>query len=194
MAVTRCYQLPPLDLLSQLDPATTPPQTREELMANARLVQQTLAQFDIEVALGDITRGPTLTRYELHVAPGVRLEEVAGYSSNLAAALKAESIRILTPMPGKSSVGIEVPNAVKATVIMRDLLATEEWRTTQARIPLVLGADVSGRPILADLTELHHLLVAGDDASEKSAFLDSDGRGQMGTARKVRESVIETPA
>ena len=85
-------------------------------MANARLMQQTLAQFDIEVALGDITKGPTITRYELHPAPGVKLEKITALNNNLAAALKAERIHILAPVPGKSSVGVEVPNPVKTTV------------------------------------------------------------------------------
>ena len=80
-------------------------------MANARLMQSTLAQFDIEVALGDITKGPTITRYELHPAPGVKLEKIAALNNNIAAALKAERINILAPVPGKSSVGVEVPNA-----------------------------------------------------------------------------------
>ena len=98
-------------------------------------MQQTLAQFDIEVSLGDITKGPTITRYELHPAPGVKLEKILGLSNNLAAALKAERIHILAPVPGKSSVGIEVPNPVKTKVIMRDLFEADEWRNTKARSP-----------------------------------------------------------
>ncbi len=87
-----------------------PTESKEELMANARLMQQTLAQFEIEVSLGDITKGPTITRYELHPAPGVKLEKITALSNNIAAALKAERIHILAPVPGKSSVGVEVPN------------------------------------------------------------------------------------
>ncbi len=119
-------------------------------MANARLMQQTLAQFDIEVQLGDITKGPTITRYELHPAPGVKLEKITALSNNIAAVLKAERIHILAPVPGKSSVGIEVPNAVKTKVIMRDLFESDEWRHTKARIPIALGKDVYGHPIIAD--------------------------------------------
>ena len=84
-------------------------------MANARLMQQTLAQFDIEVALGDITKGPTITRYELHPAPGVKLEKITALNNNIAAALKAERIHILAPVPGKSSVGVEVPKVRAST-------------------------------------------------------------------------------
>ena len=125
-------------------------------MANARLMQQTLAQFEIEVSLGDITKGPTITRYELHPAPGVKLEKISALSNNIAAALKAERVHILAPVPGKSSVGIEVPNPVKTTVIVRDLFESEEWRNSKAKIPIALGKDVYGHPSMADLSEMPH--------------------------------------
>src|SRR5205823_856987 len=97
------YQLPHLDFLQHPDTTLKPTESKEELMANARLMQQTLAQFDIEVSLGDITKGPTITRYELHPAPGVKLEKITALNNNIAAALKAERIHILAPVPGKSS-------------------------------------------------------------------------------------------
>ncbi|MBC8095508.1 MAG: DNA translocase FtsK, partial [Akkermansiaceae bacterium] len=162
------YQLPSMDFLQHPDMTVKPTESKEELMANARLMQQTLAQFDIEVALGDITKGPTITRYELHPAPGVKLEKIQGLNNNLAAALKAERINILAPVPGKSSVGIEVPNLIKTKVIMRDLLESEEWQNTKARIPLALGKDVYGHPIIADLAEMPHLMIAGSTGSGKS--------------------------
>jgi S-DNA-T family DNA segregation ATPase FtsK/SpoIIIE len=167
------YQLPPMDFLQFPDPTVKPTESKEDLMANARLMQQTLAQFDIEVSLGDITKGPTITRYELHPAPGVKLEKIAGLNNNIAAALKAERIHILAPVPGKSSVGVEVPNAIKTKVIMRDLLESEEWSRTKARIPLALGKDVYGHPIIADLADMPHLLIAGSTGSGKSVCLNS---------------------
>ena len=167
------YQLPPLDFLQHPDPNLKPTESKEELMANARLMQQTLAQFDIEVSVGDITKGPTITRYEMHPAPGVKLEKITALSNNIAAAVKAERIHILAPVPGKSSVGIEVPNAVKTKVIMRDLLESEEWRNTKARIPLALGKDVYGHPIVADLGEMPHLLIAGSTGSGKSVCINA---------------------
>jgi S-DNA-T family DNA segregation ATPase FtsK/SpoIIIE len=167
------YQLPPLDFLQHPDPTVKPTESKEELMANARLMQQTLAQFDIEVSLGDITKGPTITRYELHPAPGVKLEKITALNNNLAAALKAERLHILAPVPGKSSVGIEVPNPVKTSVIMRDLLESEEWRNSKARIPLALGKDVYGHPIIADLAEMPHLLIAGSTGSGKSVCINA---------------------
>ena len=167
------YQLPPMDFLQFPDTSIKPTESREELMANARLMQQTLAQFDIEVSLGDITKGPTITRYELHPAPGVKLEKIVNLNNNIAAALKAERINILAPVPGKSSVGIEVPNVVKTKVIMRDLLESEEWQKSKARIPLALGKDVYGHPIVADLAEMPHLLIAGSTGSGKSVCINA---------------------
>lgn len=167
------YQLPSHDFLQHPDPNIKPTESKEELMANARLMQQTLAQFDIEVSLGDITKGPTITRYELHPAPGVKLEKITALNNNIAAALKAERIHILAPVPGKSSVGVEVPNAVKTKVIMRDLLESDEWRNTKARIPLALGKDVYGHPIVSDLAEMPHLLIAGSTGSGKSVCINA---------------------
>jgi S-DNA-T family DNA segregation ATPase FtsK/SpoIIIE len=167
------YQLPPMDFLQHADMTVKPTESKEELMANARMMQQTLAQFDIEVSLGDITKGPTITRYELHPAPGVKLEKIQNLSNNLAAALKAERIHILAPVPGKSSVGIEVPNLIKTKVIMRDLFESDEWRNTKARIPIALGKDVYGHPIVADLAEMPHCLIAGSTGSGKSVCINS---------------------
>ena len=167
------YQLPPMDFLQHADLNVKPTESKEELMANARLMQQTLAQFFIEVSLGDITKGPTITRYELHPAPGVKLEKIQNLSNNLAAALKAERIHILAPVPGKSSVGVEVPNLIKTKVIMRDLFESDEWRNSKARIPIALGKDVYGHPIVADLAEMPHCLIAGSTGSGKSVCINS---------------------
>lgn len=166
------YQLPPLELLDHPDPNLKPTETKEHLMAKARLMQQTLAQFGIEVEPGDITKGPTITRYELHPAPGVKLEKIQSLSNNLTAALKAERINILTPVPGKSSVGIEVPNPVKTKVIARDLLESDQWRNTKAKLPVALGKDVYGKPIIADLTDMPHVLIAGSTGSGKSVCIN----------------------
>ncbi len=167
------YKLPTLALLSLPDLTVKPTESKEELMANARLMQQTLQQFGISVSLGDITKGPTITRYELHPAPGVKLEKITGLTNNIAAALKAERIHILAPVPGKSSVGVEVPNLIKSKVILRELLESEEWRTSKARIPLALGKDVYGHPLIGDLADMPHLLIAGSTGSGKSVCINS---------------------
>ena len=167
------YKLPSIEMLNHPDTSVKPTETKEELMANARLMQGTLAQFDIDVALGDITKGPTITRYELHPAPGVKLEKISALANNIAAALKAERINILAPIPGKSSVGVEVPNSVKTKVIMRDLLESEEWQNSKARLPIALGKDVYGHPIVGDLADMPHLLVAGSTGSGKSVCINA---------------------
>jgi S-DNA-T family DNA segregation ATPase FtsK/SpoIIIE len=178
------YQLPPLDFLQHPDPTDELPEViKEELLANARLMQQTLAQFDIAVELGDIHRGHTITSYNLHLAPGELVENVFKCSSQLADTLKVEGVRImrlkdeLATLAGSQyvlcSVSVEVPNAVKTKVVIRDLLESEEWRNTKARIPLDLGKYVDGYPIIADLAEMPHLLIAGSTGSGKSVCLDA---------------------
>ena len=167
------YRLPDLDLLNRPDLTVKSTETKEDYLANSRLMVQTLAQFGIEVFPGDITRGPTITRYELHPAAGVKLEKITALTNNLAAALKAERLNVLAPIPGKSSVGIEVPNLVKTKVIMRDLLESPEWLNSKARIPLALGKDVYGHPIIADLAEMPHVLIAGSTGSGKSVCINT---------------------
>ena len=167
------YALPNIGLLEDPDPNIISTDSRDSLMTTAKLMQNTLAQFGIKVAPGDITKGPTITRYELHPAPGIKLERIGSLSNNIAAALKAERINILVPVPGKGSVGIEIPNDVKTKVIIRDLLESEEWINTKARLPLVLGKDVYGRPMVVDLAEMPHLLIAGSTGSGKSVCINA---------------------
>lgn len=167
------YVLPNIEALDSPDPNVISTDSRDSLMANAKLMQNTLSQFGIKVALGDITKGPTITRYELHPAPGIKLERIGSLSNNIAASLKTERINILVPVPGKGSVGIEIPNAVKTKVIIRDLLESKEWTNTKARLPLVLGKDVYGRPMVADLAEMPHLLIAGSTGSGKSVCINA---------------------
>ena len=167
------YMLPNIEALDSPDPNVIATDSRDSLMANAKLMQNTLSQFGIKVALGDITKGPTITRYELHPAPGIKLERIGSLSNNIAASLKTERINILVPVPGKGSVGIEIPNAVKTKVIIRDLLESKEWTNTKARLPLVLGKDVYGRPMVADLAEMPHLLIAGSTGSGKSVCINA---------------------
>lgn len=167
------YKLPPNEFLHIPEPSQEPSETKEELIANAKVMQQTLAQFGIEVSLGDITKGPTITRYELHPAPGVKLEKIANLSNNIAAALRAERINILVPVPGKSSVGVEVANRHKSLVTLRDLMESKRWHNTKARVPVALGKDVYGKPIITDLAEMPHLLVAGATGSGKSVCVNS---------------------
>ena len=167
------YKLPKSMLLDEPEPATAPTETREQLLSNARLLKDTLKQFNIEVTEGDITKGPTITRYELHPAPGVRLERISALANNISAAIKAEHINILAPVPGRSSVGSEVPNRIKTKVLFRNIIDSPEWKKSKAKIPLALGKDVYGKPIVADLSEMPHLLIAGATGSGKSVCINS---------------------
>ena len=167
------YALPNFSALDHPDPNIVSTDSRDSLMANAKLMQTTLAQFGMEVSLGDITKGPTITRYELLPAPGIKLERIANLSNNISAALKAERINILAPVPGKGTVGVEVPNKIKTKVIIRDLLESVEWEKTKARLPLVLGKDVYGKPMVVDLAEMPHLLIAGSTGSGKSVCINA---------------------
>lgn len=167
------YKLPKSVVLDEPEPAAAPTETREQLLANARLLKDTLQQFRIEVTEGDITKGPTITRYELHPAPGVKLERISALANNISAAIKAERINILAPVPGRSSVGIEVPNRIKTKVLFRDIIDSPEWKKSKAKIPLALGKDVYGKPIVADLADMPHMLIAGATGSGKSVCINS---------------------
>ena len=167
------YKLPKSLVLDEPEESEVPAEPREHLLANAKLLKDTLQQFRIEVTEGDITKGPTITRYELHPAPGVKLEKITALANNISAAIKAERINILAPVPGRSSVGIEVPNRIKTKVLFRDIIDSPEWKNSKAKIPLALGKDVYGKPIVADLSEMPHMLIAGATGSGKSVCINS---------------------
>ncbi len=167
------YRRPAMTMLHYAEPSNEPSETKEELLENAMLMKRVLAQFKIEVSPGDITKGPTITRYELHPAAGIKLEKIANLGNNLTAALKAERINILAPVPGKSSVGIEVPNRVKTKVMMRDLFESPEWAKSKQKIPVCLGKDVYGQPLIGDLAEMPHVLIAGSTGSGKSVCISA---------------------
>ena len=167
------YVLPSIDLLDEMDPADRASSDPQEMLAIQNTLIDTLQQFGIAVAPGDITRGPTITRYEVYPAKGVRVDKILSLERDLARATRAERINILAPIPGKDTVGIEIANAKKQKVIFRDLLASEEYANTKAKIPLVLGKDVYGKTIIGDLASMPHLLVAGTTGSGKSVCINA---------------------
>jgi S-DNA-T family DNA segregation ATPase FtsK/SpoIIIE len=169
------YVLPGLDLLDEHSfeaRAATDPAELEEVR---QILIDTLAQFGIAVAPGDITKGPTITRYEVYPAKGVRVDKIVSLERDLARATRAERINILAPIPGKDTVGIELANTRKATVKLRDLLQSPDWDETKthAKIPLALGKDVYGKSIITDLAQMPHLLVAGTTGSGKSVCINA---------------------
>lgn len=167
------YSLPPLDLLESYDDEAHQPADPSALQGVQKIILDTLAQFDIEASPGDITKGPTITRYEVYPAIGVRVERISALEKNLARATRAERINILAPIPGKDTVGIEIANSSKVKVSIRELFQSEAWESSKASLPLALGKDVYGHAIIADLAAMPHLLVAGATGSGKSVCINS---------------------
>ncbi|MDR1304715.1 MAG: DNA translocase FtsK [Verrucomicrobiales bacterium] len=167
------YQLPPLTLLTANDNLGRGVTDTEELEQQRALLVETLLQFGIEVTPGDITKGATITRYEVYPAVGVRVERIAAMERNIARAMKAERVNILAPIPGKDTVGIEVPNIRKVKIVLSDLFESAAWRGTKGRLPIALGKDVYGSVLVADLADMPHLLIAGTTGSGKSVCVNS---------------------
>ncbi len=170
----KTYVLPGLDLLDEHDPEGRGGADPSELQRVQQTLIDTLAQFGIAVAAGDITKGPTITRYEVYPAKGVRVDKIVSLERDLARATRAERINILAPIPGKDTVGIELANTRKVKVTLRELLESTDWEEakTRAKIPLALGKDVYGKAIVTDLAQMPHLLVAGTTGSGKSVCIN----------------------
>lgn len=168
------YQFPPLALLKDQTPVA-PENSEEEHRRNAENLLRILSEFGVQVTLGEIHVGPVITRYEIVPAPGVRVEKIAGLDKNIALGMRAQSVRILAPIPGKAAVGVEVPNQHPTPVGMREILESEDWGSalSKGEIPIALGKDVSGKPIVSDLTKMPHLLIAGATGSGKSVCINS---------------------
>jgi DNA segregation ATPase FtsK/SpoIIIE, S-DNA-T family len=166
------YKFPPLTLLKeQAKPAQG--NSEDEHRRNAENLLRILSEFGVDVSLGEIHVGPVITRYEVIPAPGVRVEKIAGLDKNIALGMRAQSVRILAPIPGKAAVGVEVPNQHATPVGMRELLESEDWVGAKAELPIALGKDVSGKPLVSDLTKMPHLLIAGATGSGKSVCINS---------------------
>jgi S-DNA-T family DNA segregation ATPase FtsK/SpoIIIE len=168
------YTLPALDLL-EAPPAGAPRTATvvEDAKLNAEILRQTLLEFGIEVQVTEVTKGPVVTLYEVVPAAGVKVEKITALSNNIGLAMKAVTVRIIAPVPGKGTVGIEVPNPKSAVVYLRDILESEEYRHVKARIPIVLGRDVGGNAIIGDLADMPHMLIAGATGSGKTVCVNA---------------------
>src|SRR5438046_1078548 len=169
------YTLPGIDLLDVHDMEGRTAVDPAELEQIQQVLIETLGQFGIVVAAGDITKGPTITRYEVYPAKGVRVDKIVALERDLARATRAERINILAPIPGKDTVGIELANTRKVKVTLRELLQSQDWEEARAKskLPLALGKDVYGKTIIADLAQMPHLLVAGTTGSGKSVCINA---------------------
>lgn len=168
----RNFALPSLDLLQEPPPATYR-MSQEEANDLSRRIEQTLAQFKIEVEVFEVVQGPTVTRFAMSIAPGIRVNKILALENDLALALKAQQIRILAPIPGQAAVGIEVPNKKTNGVFLRDLLSTEAYQKSRSPLSFALGMNISGDPVIADLAQMPHLLIAGATGSGKSVCLNT---------------------
>jgi len=166
------YIFPTLALLQE------PPEKDQDLdesehQVTANLLVQTLANFNVKVKMGEVHTGPVITRYEVLPAPGVKVGKILSLENDIALGLKAMAVRIQAPVPGKGTVGIEVPNKHPESVYLRDIIESEDWANSKAEIPIALGKEVSGRPLIADLTKMPHLLVAGATGSGKTVCINT---------------------
>ncbi len=166
------YTLPPLSLLDYKERKDTKIR-KDALLANSRIVEKTLADFGVEGRVAEVQPGPVVTLYELEPAPGVKINRITTLSDDLALALKAPSIRIMAPIPGKAAVGIEIPNAHRETVYLREVLDSETFQESRLVLPIALGKDIVGNPMVTDLTRMPHLLIAGTTGSGKSVSLNA---------------------
>ena len=167
------YELPGFDLLEYEEEDSPTEDNTDVLIAQQTKIVETLKAFGVDVTAGDITRGPTITRYEVYPSVGLRVSRIAQLEPDLARATKAEQINILAPIPGKDTVGIEIANDSRMPVALRELLQDDEFRSSKRKIPLALGKDVYGKAVIGDLAAMPHLLVAGATGSGKSVCINS---------------------
>ena len=165
------YKLPPLSLVPKAMKRRT--KSSKYLTDNVKLLEDTLASFGVKVKVTRVTQGPAITRYELQPAPGVKVSKITSLADDIALSLAASDVRIEAPIPGKSAVGIEVPNREIALVHFREVLESEEFQNSQSKLSLALGKDITGNPIIGDLTKMPHLLIAGATGSGKSVCINT---------------------
>ncbi len=165
------YELPPLDILEDRSGGNTLV-SREELEKVGRVLMSKLADFNVEGELGNITRGPQVSTFEIKPAPGVKVNRIAALADDLAMAMRAKKVRIMAPIPGKGVVGVELPNPVPEMVSALDVFSTDDFRSSSQHVPIGLGKDLEGRIRVADLTRMPHLLIAGTTGSGKSVCMN----------------------
>jgi len=163
------WKMPSLDFLDRLDKSPT----SGNIKANSNIIKRTLSHFGIAVEMSEVNVGPTVTQYTLKPAEGIKLSRVTSLQNDLAMALAARSLRIEAPIPGKSRVGIEIPNRSVAMVGLRNILDSDEFRDRNSNLSIILGRDVSGKPVLADLATMPHLMIAGSTGSGKTVCINT---------------------
>ncbi len=165
------YRIPSMDLLEN-PPAVSTGKLQDSLINGAKLLEETLADFGVTARVAHIERGPAITRYELEPSPGTKVQKFTTLSDDIALAMRAAAVRVVAPIPGKNRVGIEVPNSDFSVVYLKEVLSTQEFRSSKSRLTLSLGKDISGKPMVADLAEMPHLLIAGTTGSGKTVCVN----------------------
>ncbi|MEW8974364.1 MAG: DNA translocase FtsK, partial [Tissierellaceae bacterium] len=166
------YSTPPISLLNS--PKTNQgPDDKKEILNNAKIIEETMKNFGIDATITQINRGPTITCYELSPEPGIKLSKIVSLSDNIALSLASSDIRIEAPIPGKAAVGIEVPNKNKDNVYLKEILLSDQYINIDSNIPLSLGKDVTGKPIISAIDKMPHLLIAGATGSGKSVCINT---------------------
>jgi DNA segregation ATPase FtsK/SpoIIIE, S-DNA-T family len=168
----RDFNLPGLDLLDS-PPPLEQRKIDDDFDANTKILEETLADFDIEAKVVAFNKGPVITRYELEPAAGVKIHRITSLSDNIALAMKAQSVRIVAPIPGKGTIGVEVPNSSSAIVYLKEVLDSKEYKSSRSKLKLALGKDIAGAPVIADLATMPHLLIAGATGSGKTVCINS---------------------
>ncbi|TWJ19471.1 DNA translocase FtsK [Geobacter argillaceus] len=166
------FKTPPLSLLDN-PPASERKIDKEALQMNARLLEKKLKDFGIDGEVVEICPGPVITMYEFSPGPGIKVSRIAGLADDLTMALQAMAIRIVAPIPGKGVVGIELPNRDREMVFLKEIFASESFHKGKMKLPMALGKDISGQPLVADLAKAPHLLVAGATGSGKSVAINT---------------------
>ena len=166
------YCFPPVSMLKE-SPKADPAKETEELQTNGRILVDTLNSFGVQTKILDICHGPSVTRYEIQPAAGVKISKITNLADDLALNLAATGVRIEAPIPGKAAVGIEVPNKTRNMVCMRDLIQSNAFQTSKGKLSAALGRDIAGQPVIADLAKMPHLLIAGTTGSGKSVCINS---------------------
>ena len=146
---------------------------KNSLEASSRVLEDTLRDFGIDAKVVEVEQGPTITRYELQPAAGVKVQKITSLENDISLAMRATSVRIIAPIPGKSRVGIEVPNASAATVYLKDVLQSSEFQNETSKISIVIGKDTAGAPLVCNLADMPHLLIAGATNTGKSVCINS---------------------
>lgn len=164
--------MPSIDLLESPPPLGAR-QIKEDLTNNAKILEETLEDFGVTVKVTDIERGPIITRYELEPAPGVKLNRIVALGDDIALTMKAQSVRIVAPIPGKGRVGVEVPNIQSNFVYLKEVISSSEFENSDSKLTLVFGKDIAGKTVVADLGQMPHLLIAGTTGSGKTVCVNS---------------------